>query len=124
MSAQVGCKVRKVGQPMVGGHVSGVAWFMDTCCVAQGWAWNRLCVGKQLESLPAIEEALRSGQVGYQSASVICHLGEKLGEKGVSLDEAEWIGYARQFSIKDLRALSDHTPYVVDPDGSAPQSDA
>src|SRR5260370_32907518 len=90
---------------------------MDTWSMSQGSASDRLCVGKELESLTAIEEALGSGQIGYQSVSVVCHLSEKLGEKGETLDEAEWIGYAPQFSIKDLRALSDHTRSVLDPDG-------
>jgi hypothetical protein len=90
---------------------------MSTCTMSQGSASDRLCVGKQLESMPAIDEALCSGRIGYQSASVICHLGDKLGEKGESLDEAEWIGYAREFSIKDMNRLADHTRYVVDPDG-------
>ncbi len=115
--AQVVRQASQRGDHLVRGHCSAVSWVMDTCSMSQGSASDRLCVGKQLESLPAIEEALGSGQIGYQSVSVICHLGEKLGEKGVTLDEAEWIGYARQFSIKDLRALSDHTRYVVDPDG-------
>ncbi len=115
--AQVVRQASQRGDHLVRGHCSAVSWVMDTCSMSQGSASDRLCVGKQLESLPAIEEALGSGQIGYQSVSVICHLSEKLGEKGVTLDEAEWIGYARQFSIKDLRALSDHTRYVVDPDG-------
>jgi len=115
--AQVVRQASQRGDHLVRGHCSAVSWVMDTCSMSQGSASDRLCVGKQLESLPAIEEALSSGQVGYQSASVICHLSEKLGDKGETLDEAEWIGYARQFSIKDLRALSDHTRYVVDPDG-------
>jgi len=115
--AQVVRQAAQRGDHLVRGHCSAVSWVMDTCSMSQGSASDRLCVGKQLESLPAIEEALSSGRIGYQSVSVICHLSEKLGEKGETLDEAEWIGYARQFSIKDLRALSDHTRYVVDPDG-------
>jgi len=115
--AQVVRQAAQRGDHLVRGHCSAVSWVMDTCSMSQGSASDRLCIGKQLESLPAIEEALSSGQIGYQSASVICHLSEKLGEKGESLNETEWIGYARQFSIKDLRALSDHTRYVVDPDG-------
>src|SRR5260370_33881042 len=113
--AQVVRQASQRGDHLVTGHCSAVSWVMDTCSMSQGSASDRLCVGKQLESLPAIEEALSSGQIGYQSTSVICHLSEKLGEKGETLDEAEWIGYTRQFSIKNLRPLSAPTRYVFDP---------
>src|SRR5260370_1749608 len=80
------------GDHLVRGHCSAVSWVMDTCSMSQGSAADRLCVAQQLESLPAIEEALSSGRIGYQPVSVICHRSEKLGEKGETLDEAEWIG--------------------------------
>ena len=105
------------GDHLASGHCSAVSWVMSTCTMSQGSASDRLCVGKQLESLPVVDEALSSGRIGYQSASVICHLSDRLGEKGKSLNEAEWIGYAREFSIKDMNRLADHTRYVVDPDG-------
>ncbi len=34
-------------------------------------ASDRLCVGGQLDSLPEVEAAVNSGQIGYQAASVI-----------------------------------------------------
>jgi len=80
-------------------------------------AADRLCVGEQLESLPKIAAALSSGEIGYQSASVICHLRDKLGEKREGLDEEQWIGFAREYSVKDLRWLAAHTRYALDPDG-------
>src|SRR5216683_1754320 len=72
---------------------------------------------QQRESLPMVAEALSRGEIGYQSASVICHLRDKLGEKRECLDEEQWIGFAREHSIKDLRWLSAHTRYALDPDG-------
>src|SRR5947209_9635133 len=105
------------GDHLAGGHCSAVSWVMSTCAMSQGSASDRLCVGKQLEALPEVAVKLSSGEIGYQSASVICHLSDKLGEKGESLDQAQWIGYAAEFSIKDLNRLSDHTRYVVDPNG-------
>ena len=115
--AQVVRQASQRGDHLASGHCSAVSWVMDTCTMSQGSAANRLLVGKRLEGLPAVSQALSSGQIGYQSASVICRLSEKLGEKGVTLDEVEWIGYARQFSIKDMNDLAVHTRYVVDPDG-------
>ena len=105
------------GDHLVKGHCSAVSWVMDICTMSQGSASDRLCVGEQLESMPKVVDALSRGQIGYQSASVICHLRDQLGQKSVELNEEEWIGYAREFSIKGLRRLSDHTRYVVDPDG-------
>src|SRR5260370_13556895 len=64
-----------------------------------------------------VAEALSRGEIGYQSASVICHLRDKLGEKREGLDEEQWIGFAREHSVKYLRWLSAHTRYALDPDG-------
>src|SRR5437588_637822 len=105
------------GDHLAKGHCSAVSWVMSTCAMSQGSASDRLCVGKQLEALPEVAEKLGSGEIGYQSAAVICHLSDKLGEKGESLDQAQWIAYAGEFSIKDLNRLSNHTRYVVDPNG-------
>ena len=35
------------------------------------------------------------------------------------IDAEEWIGYARLFSVKDLRRLCEHARYVIDPEGLA-----
>src|SRR5690349_10499450 len=104
--AQVVRQASQRGDHLVSGHCSAVSWVMDTCTMSQSSASNRLLVGKRLEGLPAVSEALSSGQIGYQSASVICLLSEQLGEKGVPLDEAEWIDSAQRFSIKDMNDLA------------------
>ncbi len=44
-------------------------------------AADRLCVSEQLQSLPKIATALSSGEIGYQSTSLLCHLREQLGDK-------------------------------------------
>jgi uncharacterized protein DUF222 len=93
-------------------------WVAETCRVSGTSAADRLRVGEQLPRLPGIAAALRSGQIGYQATSVICHLSELLGEKGEQIEEEDWIGYARQFSIKNLRRLAEHARYLVDPDGA------
>src|SRR5579864_4374334 len=105
------------GDHLAKGHCSAVSWVMDTCAMSQSTASDRLCVGEQLDSLPLVADALKSGEIGYQSASVICHLREKLGEKSDALDEGQWIRFARDFPIKSLRHLSNHMRYVVDPSG-------
>ena len=105
------------GDHLVNGHCSAVSWVMDTFTLSQNSASDRLRVGKQLESLPHVGEALEAGQIGYQSAAVICHLRDQLGERGDELDQEEFIGYARQLSVKGMRLLAAHTRYVMDPDG-------
>jgi hypothetical protein len=109
--------IQMSGQHLVDGNISGAAWVSRTCGMSVNSAADRLCVGEQLESLPMVAQALSRGEIGYQSASVICHLRDKLGEKGDSLDEEQWIGFAREHSVKDLRWLSAHTRYALDPDG-------
>ena len=90
---------------------------MNTCTMSQSSASDRLCVGKHLESMPKVAQALSFGEIGYQSASVICHLRDRLGQQRDELDEEQWIRYAREHSIKNMNALSDHMRYVLDPDG-------
>jgi hypothetical protein len=80
------------GDHLVNGHCSAVSWVMDTFTLSQNSASDRLRVGKQLESLPEVADALEAGQIGYQSAAVICHLRDKLGERGDELDQEEFIG--------------------------------
>jgi hypothetical protein len=105
------------GDHLVNGHCSAVSWVMDTCTMSQNSASDRLRVGKQLESMPKVGQALTSGEIGYQSASVICHLRDQLGEKADLLDEEEFIRYARECSVKGMRRLSDQARYMLDPDG-------
>ena len=114
---QVVNRARERGDHLLEGNVTAVGWIANSCGLSRNSAADRLCVGKQLEVLPKIAEALRSGQVSYQATSVICHLSEQLGDKGVELNQEEWIGYARQFSIHDLYKLARVTRHCVDPDG-------
>src|SRR5258708_10850367 len=109
--------VQMSGQHLVDGNISAAAWVSRTCGMSIPSAADRLCVGEQLESLPMVADALSRGEIGYQSASVICHLRDKLGDKRDGLDEEQWIGFAREHSVKDLRWLSAHTRYALDPDG-------
>lgn len=80
-------------------------------------AGDRLCVGEQLEALPRIASALGSGEIGYQAASVICHLSEKLGDKRELIDEESWVGFAQRFTIKELRYLTCQARQQWDPEG-------
>jgi hypothetical protein len=98
-------------------NISAVSWVAEICSMSRTSAADRLCVGKQIESLPKVAEALRAGEIGYQPVAVICHLNEQLAEKGDKVVEEDWVDYARKFSVKELRDLAAITRHVVDPDG-------
>src|SRR5437899_8063314 len=105
------------GDHLVMGNISASGWVANTCGMSRNSAGDRLCVGREIESMPEIEKALRLGQISYQAVAVVCHLREKLGDKGVELDQEMWQDFARQYSIKDLNDLASVTRHVVDPDG-------
>ena len=108
---------QKAGDHLIGGLITAASWISQSCGMSVPSAFDRVCVGKQLESMPMVAAALSGGEIGYQATSVICHLRDKLGEKGEGLDQEQWIGLARQHSIKDLRWVADNMRYALDPDG-------
>ncbi|HEV2477354.1 MAG TPA: DUF222 domain-containing protein [Candidatus Dormibacteraeota bacterium] len=96
---------------------SPVSWVASTCSMTPTSASDRLCVGAQLEHMPRVAAALSSGEIGYQCASVICHLRDKLGERRGLLDEDLWISFAREHRPRNLRWIAQHVRYLLDPDG-------
>jgi hypothetical protein len=91
-------RAQKRGDHLLTGQ-SPCSFVATTCQMSRTSASDRLCVGAQLESLPRIAAALSSGQVGFQAASVICHLSDQLGEKRELNDEDAWVGFAQRFTI-------------------------
>ena len=108
---------QKSGEHLVGGNITAASWIARTCKMSVTSAHDRLRVGEQLEALPQVKTALISGQIGYQSASQLARLREKLGDKQDLFDEEEMLGFAREFSVRELRELCDRAWHVVDPDG-------
>src|ERR1700687_80877 len=76
--ASEACAAQQSGEHLVAGNVSAVAWIARSCGMSATSAADRLCVGEQLGSLPRVAAALSSGEVSYQSASLLCHLREQL----------------------------------------------
>jgi hypothetical protein len=109
-------RAQKRGDHLLTGQ-SPCSFVATTCQMSRTSASDRLCVGEQLESLPRIAAALSSGQVGFQAASVICHLSDQLGEKRELIDEDAWVGFARRFTIKELRYLTYQARQQWDPEG-------
>ena len=96
---------------------SACSWVANQCQMSKSSAANLLCVGKQLGSMPRIAAALSSGQIGFQAASVICHLQERVEEAGGSIDQEAWVENAGRFSIQDLGGLAASTWHGIDPAG-------
>src|ERR1700682_2233319 len=108
---------QKAGAHLVNGCITAASWIARNCKMSVTSAHDRLRVGEQLESLPLVKAALISGEIGYQSVSQLARLREKLGDKQDLFNEEEMLGYAREFSVRELRELCDRAWHVVDPDG-------
>jgi hypothetical protein len=107
----------RAGEHLVAGNISAASWIARTCGMSITSAADRVCVGTQLESLPKVAAALSSGEISYQSTSVLCHLREQLGEKAALFDEDEMLEYAREWSVFHLRRLCNAARHQADPDG-------
>jgi Domain of unknown function (DUF222)/HNH endonuclease len=112
------------GDHLADGSAGVVTWLSRLCGMSATSTADRLCVGIQLESLPKIAEALRAGQIGYQSTSLLCHLREQLGKKRDLFDQDEMLGYARDHSVGALRYLCRYARHVADPDGFFNEAEA
>ncbi|HXI96969.1 MAG TPA: DUF222 domain-containing protein, partial [Candidatus Acidoferrum sp.] len=115
---------RRAGEHLVAGCISAASWIARTCGMTISSAADRVCVGEQLESLPKVAEALGSGEISYQSASALCHLHERLGEHREGFDQEEMLGYAREFSVFELRKLCRVAWHVANPDGFFKEAEA
>jgi uncharacterized protein DUF222 len=105
------------GGHQVEGAPSAVSWLRHNCKMSSTSAADRLCVGKELESLPKVAEALAAGEIGYQSTSVLCHLRDQLDEKRELFVEDEMLELAKQHTVKNLRTICLYARHVADPDG-------
>jgi hypothetical protein len=121
--ASEACAARQSGEHLVAGNVSAVSWIARSCGMSATSAADRLCVGEQLESLPRVAAALSSGEISYQSASLLCHLREQLGDKRDLFDEVEMLELARRHSVATLRYLCRYARHVADPDGFAAEAE-
>src|SRR5216684_5397600 len=110
-------QAQRAGDHLVDGNITAASWISRNCGMSVTSAADRLCVGEQLRSLPKVAAALSSGEIGYQSASVLCHLRDQLGEKRDRFQEAEMLELARQHSVATLRFLCRYARHVADPDG-------
>jgi hypothetical protein len=115
---------QKAGEHLVAGNITAASWIARTCGMSISSAADRVCVGEQLESLPKVAAALSSGEISFQAASALCHLHQRLGENRDGFDEDEMVGYAREYSIFELRKLCRFAWHVANPDGFFNEAEA
>jgi hypothetical protein len=115
---------QKAGEHLVAGSITAASWIARTCGMSVSSAADRVRVGEQLESLPRVASALSSGEISYQAASALCHLHERLGEHREGFDEEEMVGYAREYSVFELRKLCRLAWHVANPDGFFNEAEA
>jgi hypothetical protein len=117
-------EAEKSGAHLAGGNITAGSWIARTCGMSVTSAADRLCVGKQLESLLKVAAALSSGEISFQSASALCHLRERLGENAEFFGEDEMLCYARDYSVFDLRKLCRVAWHSANPDGFFKEAEA
>ena len=106
------------GCHLLDGHVSAVSWLRANCKLSSTSAADRVCVGKELESIPALAAAVETGEIGFQSAAAVCHLLEQVGEKRAELDHEALLEWTTRMGVNEVRNLCRHLRYVVDPQGA------
>src|SRR5258708_2611502 len=114
----------RAGEHLVAGNITAASWIARSCGMSISSAADRVCVGEQLESLPKVAAALRSGEISYQSPSALCPPHEPLGEHRDGFDEEEMLGFAREFSVSELRKLCRFAWHVANPDGFFKEAEA
>src|SRR6202171_1259550 len=109
-------RAKQRGDHFLSGTATAATWISRTCNMSVTAAADRLRVGEQLESLPKVAAGLSTGEIGYQSASLLCHLRDWLGDKRDLFDEDEMLGCAREHSVFNLRKLCNAAKHAADPD--------
>src|SRR5919201_1663464 len=84
------------------GCVSTVAWLKNHCRLSAAAALEVMSVARRLPELPAVDEALEQGEIGFQHAAVIAESAEKLGSESL-LDHQEEL--VRRAETTDPSAL-------------------
>src|SRR6202521_1269029 len=102
---------QQIGAHLADGSATVVTWIGWLCAMSASSAADRLCVGTQLESLPKIAQALSTGEIGYQSVSLLCHLRDQLGDKRELFDEDDARTRAQPFGRQAPPSLPPRPPY-------------
>ncbi len=108
---------RRRGGHVGTGHPTDISWLRDNCKLSSTSAADRLCVGKEMASIPQLSQAVDEGRIGFQSAAAICHLLDQVADKREHLDLDELVAWAAPMSVNQVRALCKGVRCTIDPEG-------
>ena len=108
---------RRRGGHLASGLPTAVSWLRDNCKLSSTSAADRLCVGKEMASIPQLSQAVDEGRMGFQSAAAICHLLDQVGDKREHLDLDELVSWATPMAVNQVRQLCKGVRCVIDPEG-------
>ncbi|HEX6492834.1 MAG TPA: DUF222 domain-containing protein, partial [Candidatus Dormibacteraeota bacterium] len=106
------------GGPREEGATSTTAWLRTRGRVTGGEAATMVCVARHLPELPATDQALRSGEIGFRHTSVIARSAEELGDERVREQEQTLLAAAPHLDVRDFRYLTRYLREVIDPAGA------
>ncbi len=106
------------GAAAADGAVCTAAWLRRACRLAPGAARERVVVARQLTDLPTTAAELAAGDISYRHAALIATATAELPAGDTGPTESILLAAARRSDPADLRTLTTHLAYVLDPDGA------
>ncbi|MGI8680540.1 MAG: DUF222 domain-containing protein [Mycobacteriales bacterium] len=100
------------------GAVSTAAWLRRTCRLAPGAARERVVVARELAELPRTAAELAAGDISYRHAALIATATADLPDADAPPAEEILLAAARRTDPANLRKLTTHLQFVLDPDGA------
>lgn len=103
------------------GSTTPIDWIRHNCHLGGGAAADRVCVGDLLERLPASEEALTEGQIGFSHLALTARTAAAIAASpsGGSFNEEPLLARAREMSVGRFRHYCEHARHAADPEGYA-----
>jgi len=100
------------------GAASVVSWLRQHCRLSAASASQRAEVARHLPELPAVDHALRHGDIGFQHAAVVARSASELGVDAVRPVEDTLVDAAQRLDPTRLQVVTRHLRHCVDPDGA------
>jgi len=100
------------------GSASVVSWLRQHCRLSAAAASQRAEVARQLPELPAVERAVREGEIGFQHAAVVARSASELGVDAVHAVEDTLVDAATRLDPTRLAVVTRHLRHCADPDGA------
>jgi hypothetical protein len=98
---------------------SAVAWLKAECRMSAHAAAERVCVGEQLERLPASTESMAGGRIGFAHLALLAWTSAVLSESETAqpFSESPLLGRAEMVGIQAFRTACIHYRHARDPLG-------